>query len=345
MLKGRCRSWVAVIGGTGRDIWGFNYNGGLWHSTDDLRTWRLVWQGPTGAIVERALRTASGHVLIEIRDQSGRRRIFRSTTRAATRFRRVFTLPPQSYLHFTRSWGQYSVVGGPRRAIFVGEYGPNANPVHLWRSTNDGRSFRSIAEFGGRTTSSPNRVRHIHGVFIDPITHWLWVTIGDNGPEPRVGYSRDGGRTFTWISRGAYPESRAVGLMFTRDAVYWATDVPELPGAVYRWDRRTGVVTPVLGGLTEPYFDALQARGWFAQVSEISTEANDGYIGDEQIHLIVGNGTQWQRVTTPWTRANSQLKVAPLGFTTPDRTGCSWLSFPNLRGSDGMTNVKLCLGV
>jgi len=344
MRKGRCRSWIAVIGGTARDIWGFNYNGGLWRSTDDLRTWRLVWQGTPGLFVERALRTASGRVLIEVGDRGGRHRILRSTTRAATRFKQTFALPAQSYLHFTRNWGQYNVLGGPRGAIYVGEYGPNPNPVHLWRSTDDGRTFQSRVEVAGRSTSSPDRVRHFHGVFVDPITHWLWAAIGDNGPEPRIGYSQDGGQTFTWISRGLYPQSRAVALMFAPDAVYWATDVPEQPGAVYRWDRRTGGVTSVLEGLTEPYFDVLQARGWFAQISEISTKTDDGYIGDDHIHLVVGNGSRWQRVTTPWTRGAPQYKVAPLGLTLPDRAGCSWLSFPNLKGSDGATNVKLCLG-
>lgn len=345
--RGKCKSSIAIIGGTSGDIWGANYNNGLWHSTDDLRTWQLVWQGPAGSYVERALRTASRHVLIEVVDSKGGHRIMRSTTGRAARFTTTFVLPVGSYLHFSTSWGQYSPVGGKPGTIYVAEYGGLPNPVHLWASTNDGRSFGTVFSAPGTRTDSPDRARHFHGVFSDPVTHWLWVAIGDNPPfEPRVGYSKDGGRTFTWITHGAYPESRVVGLMFAKDAVYWATDVPERLGGLYRWDRSTGAISQVLSGLREPFFDARQSRGWFVQFSQISTKQGDGYLGDEHVHVILGNGSDWREVTTPWTRKpeHQDGKIAPLGVTWPNRSGCFWLSLPNPSQSDGIANIKLCLG-
>jgi hypothetical protein len=345
--KGTCKqSWIAVVGGTGRDIWGFNYDGGLWHSTDDLQHWNRVWQGPPGSFVERVLRTASGHVLIEVGFGSRSHRIMRSTTKSARRFTTSLVLPPRSSLHFATSWGQYSAVGAKPRTIYVGEYGDRPNPVHLWASTDDGRSFTSVFSLPGRSTTSSERVRHFHGVFLDPYTKTLWVAIGDNTPEPRIGFSSDGGRSFTWITRGTYPQSRAVGLMFTKDAVYWGTDVPELPGGLYRWDRSGGAITKVSGNLDEPYFDARQSRGWSVQFSEISTKLDDGYIGDEHVHVLVGTGSHWYYVTTPWVRnaALTDAKVAPLGMTQPDATGCFWFSLPNLAGSAPVRNIKVCLG-
>jgi hypothetical protein len=336
---GTCRSWIAVIGGKRRDLWGFNYSGGLWHSSDELRTWRLVWKGPAHSFVERAFRTASGHVLIEVGFAGDRRprQIMRSTTKAARKFKTAFVLPPGSSLHFATSWGQYSAVGAKPRTIYVGEYGHHPNPVHLWTSTNDGRSFRAVFSLPGRRSGSPDRVRHVHGVFLDPVTKWLWVAIGDNTPEPRVGYSKDGGRTFTWITKSVYPQSR----------VYWGSDVPELPGALYRWDRSTGEITRIITDVSEPFFDARQSHGWFVQFSEISTKEDDGYIGDEHVHVLIGNGSRWYHVTTPWTRnpAFKFGKVAPLGMTWPDPAGCFWLSLPNLVGAtSGLENIKVCLG-
>jgi hypothetical protein len=344
--KGTCQSSIAIIGGTRGDIWGANYSNSLWHSTDDLRTWRRVWQGPLGSHVERALRTTSGHVLIEIATASGTHRILRSTTRTARRFISTFVLPAGSFLHFTTSWGQYSPVGSKRRTIYVAEYGDHPNPVHLWASTNDGRSLAPLLSLPGRLSTSSNRVRHFHGVFLDQFTKWLWVAIGDNTPEPRIGYSADGGHSFTWITQGDYPRSRAVGLMFARDAVYWGTDVPERPGALYRWDRSTGSITQIIAGVRAPFFDARQAHGWFVQFSEVSTKQNDGYIGDDYVHVLVGNGSKWRNVTTPWKRnsAHRHQKVAPLGVTPPDASGCFWLSLPYLARSDAVDNIKLCLG-
>jgi hypothetical protein len=345
--RGKCPNSIAVIGGTAGDVWGFDWEGGLWESRDDLRTWRLDWRGPKDTFVERAMRTRSGHVLIEVGysgSKTGPRRIMRSADTSARRFKTTFTLPLGSSLHFASSWGQFSAVGAPPNTVYVGEYGDHPNPVHLWASTNDGRSFKTVFSLPGENTGSPDRVRHVHGVFLDPFTKWLWVAIGDTTPEPRIGYSKDGGRTFTWITKGVYPQSRAVDLMFASDAVYWGTDVPEIPGALYRWSRTTRSITTVLTSVREPYFDARQSRGWYAQFSEISTKENDGYIGDEHVHVLVGNRAGWRRVTTPWTRTNKLGKIAPAGATTPNAAGCFWMSLPGQPGSDGFTNIKLCLG-
>lgn len=350
--QGNCGSSIAIIGGTSRDIWGGNYNiwagnynNGLWHSTDQLRTWRLVWQGPAGSHVERALRTSSRAVLIEVVDSNGAHRIMRSATRVAHRFKTTFNLPTGSFLHFSTSWGQYSAVGGSRRTIYAAEYGDHPDPVHLWASHNDGRSFSTILSLRGRTSGVADRIRHFHGVFLDPYSHKLWVAIGDNTPEPRIGYSNDGGRSFTWVTQGTYPQSRAVSLMFAKDAVYWGTDVPERAGTLYRWDRSTGDITSVITGLREPFFDARQSKGWFVQLSQVSTK-NDDYIGDDYVHVLVGHGSSWRHVRTPWRRnsVHKQEHVSPWGVTSPDVSGCFWTSLPYLAKSNVIKNIQLCLG-
>jgi len=134
--------------------------------------------------------------------------------------------------------------------------------------------------------------------------------------------------------------------MFTNGGVYWGTDVPEQPGALYRWDRSSGEITAVLRNVREPYFDARQSRGWLVQFSEISTAENDGYIGDEHVHALLGNRARWRRITTPWVRRpdNKHSKVAPMGLTQPDSNGCFWLSLPNVVGADGVKNLEVCLG-
>jgi len=129
--------------------------------------------------------------------------------------------------------------------------------------------------------------------------------------------------------------------MFAKDAVYWGTDVP------YRWNRSTGAITTVLTDLRVPWFDAVQSRGWYVQFSEISTKQDDGYIGDEHVHILLGNRSSWRSFPAPWIRsaAYTQSKVAPKGVTAPDLKGCFWLSLPGLTGANGAAkNFKVCLG-
>ena len=327
---------VASRGPTGV-IWGIDSSNGLWKSKNDLRTWTRVYVASRYRAIEHALQLRSGRVLLVVYKSGGRRFVLRSTDRSGTRFtvKPVFTFPFNSatdFVPFTapRILGPESWVE-TGNAIYIGEYGSAPNPVYLWKSTNGGKSFRVAATFTG--------VRHIHGVFSDPFArNTIWVTVGDTGPQPRVGYSKDGGKTFTFISRAKYPESRVVGLFFTPKAVYWPTDTPDVPAGLFRWDRGTADVRQVLGGLNGPFYFTFQHRNSFVAFSHVGTKASDNYIGDQKIHAITSrDGSTWRSTVTPWSHnrgADSvERKAAIQSFTTPDRNGRFWVYFYDLAGA------------
>jgi hypothetical protein len=336
--------------GPGGRLWATDTFNGLWSSSDEAKTWQLTYTASSYHNVERVLQVRSGRVLIVVAAYNGRRYVLRSTNSSGTHFGRpVFAFPFNSSIDgpdtAPRLLGSQSWVQAPSGAIYMGEYGFALNPITLWRSTNDGKSF------GVASTWSGADVRHIHSVYINPFSpKELWVAIGDTGNQPRIGYSTDGGATFTYVSHAIYPQSRAVGLMFAKDGVMWATDTPEVPAGLFRWDRASGTVSQLLGGLNGPFYYTVQFGNAYAQFSTVSTRENDGYIGDNYIHAVTSaGGVKWSTAQTPWMRAPDQphQKATILGITAPDKKGRFFVSFYALAGASAAsgetTSVELQL--
>jgi len=319
----------------GGTLWAWDNGNGLW-SSDDGTTWTLAHTATAYRQIHNVLVLASGHVLILVRDADGLYHVLRSTDPTGTEFAAApaIDMPAGSRLLASQSWLELD------GAVYVGEYGDPAAPVKLWKSTDDGRTFTVAHEFFG--------VRHIHSLHADPYAAGrLWVTIGDNGTAPRVGYSDDGGASFTYITQGKYPESRVVSLMFTEDAVYWGTDVPELPCVLYRWDRQSGQITQVLTNVNGPFYFTFQHEGLFAQFSGVAT-SGEGYVGDEFFHVLTSNGgSGWSATRTPFMREPSGGTTSNsviLGSTMPDAQGRFWVNFWNVAGTQSRTgNVQFQL--
>jgi hypothetical protein len=296
-------------------------------------TWRLTFDVRGYHTIERVLQLRSGRLLIVVDDSSGRRHILRSADASGTRFSApVMNLPFVPGLDTPatapRLLGSESWVQAPDGTIYIGEYVNDPHLIHLWRSGDDGKSFQVATTF--------QDVRHIHSLFIDPYApDRVWVVIGDTREQSRIGYSDDKAETFTWISKDRYPESRAVGLMFTKQAVLWATDVPEVRSSLFRWDRTSGRVTSVLEGLNGPFYYTAQFGNAYAQFSAAFPKGQDGYLGDPYIHVISSSdGRTWSSTRTPWRIAESPpLKGLIYGITGPDNRGRFWVNFYGLAGA------------
>ena len=316
-------------------IWAVDYDNDLWKSTNDLRTLTETYTATGYAQIEQVLPLVSGTILIVVRDANGNRHVLRSTDSTATSFEStpVLNLPPGAALHDSNSWTE---VNG---AVYIGQYGAGP-PVDLWKSTDDGQTFSVVWQ----GTESDE----IHAVQADPyVPGRIWIMLDgdeDGLPDTAVGYSDDGGSTWTWVTDGSYPESRVVDLMFASDAVYWGTDSPDVPAGLFRYDRGTGQVTQLMTNLNGPFYDAVGYDGQLAQFSGVEP-ASDGYIGDQSIHVITnGDGTAWSETTTPWSRdqTNTSKFASTEGNTQPDSQGRFWLSYYDLAGSPNLeANIEL----
>lgn len=304
-----------------------------------MRTWQLAWTAAGQVQVEQALQLQSGHVLVVVRDSSGYRHILRSTDTAGSAFSVTpsLSMPADAWVMASESWVQMG------SAVYVGEYGSSHTATrHLWKSTDDGVSFSSVF--------SITNVHHFHNVEADPyVPNRLWVTIGDSKTEAHIGYSDDGGHSFTWITQGEYPQSRAVGLMFTKDAVYWATDTPDVPSELDRWDRASGQITTILSHLVGSYRLAIPSGNVLGAFSAIEDRTRDGYIGDNRIHLASSGdgGATWKASDTPWVHdpSNSDSHSVPAAITTADASNRIWIAYTNLAGGvNYISNFELQLG-
>ena len=152
-------------------------------------------------------------------------------------------------------------------AIYYGEYPTGvlapSETVRIWRSRDEGRRWETAHEF------APHAVRHVHAVQWDPIGQALWVATGDRDADCRIGFSRDGGATFTWIGSGNQT-FRAVSLLFTPEAVSWVMDSPRVPARLVRWERATHAVSTSAVVFPSPghYVQALGGEHGVATLAE-----------------------------------------------------------------------------
>jgi hypothetical protein len=150
-------------------------------------------------------------------------------------------------------------------AVYFGEYLDNAarGAMNVYRCA-PGSHRAEVAH-----TFDAGQVRHIHGVYADPYTDALWCVTGDGAEESRVTRTFDSFRTLEVV--GAGDESwRTVSLLFTEDAIFYASDAEFNENHIYRLDRKTGE-RAVLGEIDGPvyYSHAIGRDLFFAVTAEL----------------------------------------------------------------------------
>ena len=135
--------------------------------------------------------------------------------------------------------------------VFYGEYRSNQerSPISVWAaSVNDLSKWSPIYTF--------NNIRHIHGVFVDPLDNSIWVTTGDFDSESALWRTDNNFETLEKIVGGSQ-QCRAVQLLFDRDHIHFASDAPDEVNHIYKLHRSslnieksTTVAGPVFFGTT-----------------------------------------------------------------------------------------------
>ena len=149
--------------------------------------------------------------------------------------------------------------------VFFGEYLDNAErgPVRIYRYLPGDRDVSVVYTF------SPGAIRHVHGIYRDPVDRRLWCLTGDMGHEARILVTDDDFETLTTIGSG--DESwRAVSVLFTRDAIWYATDAEFTQNKVFRIDRATRQRSEI-GAVDGPVYYSVKWREnlFFAVTAEL----------------------------------------------------------------------------
>jgi hypothetical protein len=118
-----------------------------------------------------------------------------------------------------------------RENIYYGIYRNNVErkPIELLQYSTTKKSWNVFYRF--------EEIRHIHGVFWDRYESKLWVTTGDLDHESTI-WKFENAKTPKKIVAGSQ-QTRAVDLLFTEGAIFYATDAPNDSNFIYKLDRMT----------------------------------------------------------------------------------------------------------
>ena len=116
--------------------------------------------------------------------------------------------------------------------IFFGEYFPNTNrdEVIIYYLPNNSVNLEVCFVF------KKNNVRHVHGIYLDPFTNYIWVVTGDNKNECKIFFTKDKFKNIKIIGQG--DESwRAISIIFEKDFIYYGTDAEFSQNYIYKLNK------------------------------------------------------------------------------------------------------------
>jgi|HigsolmetaAR204D_1030405.scaffolds.fasta_scaffold01935_2 hypothetical protein len=211
-------------------------------SRDHGRSWKLVCHIPGWSkrilaatrLSRRLLRTGIHHV-----QPFGESKL----VIVANDFVQAFDLERSRFLPPAKISGSRPlVISTTPLSILYGEYSSNPQRRSVGvHASLDGIEWRRAISLHG--------VRHIHAVQWDPYERKVWITTGDEDHESAIWRADE---LFQSLERviGGSQQHRAVQLVFSEKAIYFATDAPSQDNYIYRMDRASREVTrlaPVKG--------------------------------------------------------------------------------------------------
>ena len=220
-------------------------------------------------------------------------------------------------------------------AIFYGEYvWPNKErrEVNLWKSIDDGKSWFIVYTF------QAGSVRHIHAVQYDSYADRIWVTTGDDDPEPKIMYTINGGKTFEIIGQGSQ-EWRTVSLLFTEDFIYWGMDAPSEQNHIFRWDRKT-CKRKAVAKIDGPAYYSTKLEN----ASLLLTTAVEGEVGewDKSAHIWLRgiNDENWVDLAS-WKKISGARNHGLLRLAHPNESSCIYVTPLDTEGHYSIFQIKI----
>jgi hypothetical protein len=119
--------------------------------------------------------------------------------------------------------------------IYFGEYLANdeRGEMRVYRYTKGEKALSVVHTF------KPGSIKHIHGIYKDPVAGSLYCLTGDKPRECMILRTDDGFGSMETVGSGD-ETWRAVSLQFTEDAIYYGTDAEHRANRIYRLDRVSG---------------------------------------------------------------------------------------------------------
>jgi hypothetical protein len=218
-------------------------------------------------------------------------RTYRSTDGGRT-FETVESLPlnsPQPDM-----WGFSEPT--PRDEIYFGELTFQAQPhvVRVYKGTNDGRSWEL------KHTFPPGVTGHIHSIVFDRYRDRLWLCTGDTAEQSKLFYTDDDFATVHTLGEGDQGW-RIMGLIPTKDALFWGSDGEPEGSNIYRYDFSSGQRTRLQHVGNPVWFGTQLADGTLALTS--SYEPFIPYTAEksppkETALWLSRDGTAWFKTVT-----------------------------------------------
>jgi hypothetical protein len=195
------------------------------------------------------------------------------------------------------------IASTPDGHVFWGEYFDNSerDQVHVHASDDHGQTWSVAYTFPSQT------IRHVHNIVYDPYGECLWILTGDDGSECQILRASLDLRSVDVVLAGSQ-QSRAVALVPTRDAVYFASDTPLDRNHIYRLDDR-GHVECVSDIATSSIFGCRVGNSIF-----FSTMVEPSSVNPDRHVRVYGSlsGTAWSDLLV-WQKDRWSMKYFQYG--------------------------------
>lgn len=193
-------------------------------------------------------------------------------------FDKIFSIP--------RGSKPLNICIAPYGNLYFGEYYQNMEKrtVNIYGSKDNGLTWNVEYAF------TEGNINHIHGLFFDKFTNYIWVATGDRENECIIGYTEDEFKTFTEVFRGGQ-EYRTCQLFFYKDFIVFGTDTQYEQNIIKKFDRHTLEITEL-----QKVQGSVIKGGQVGDVAFISTTVEPSKVNtDKYAHLwVTKDGIHWE---------------------------------------------------